>query len=102
MVTEEIVKGMLMDVLDPEIQIDVVNLGMIYGIEISPDERTIHIKMTLTTMGCPLYEEMKEQIIERVKLLDNVEEVVVELTYDPPWNSDMMSDEAKMVFRYLF
>jgi metal-sulfur cluster biosynthetic enzyme len=102
LVTEEIVKDMLMDVLDPEIQIDVVNLGMIYGIEISPDERTVHIKMTLTTMGCPLYEEMKEKIIERVKLLDNVEEVVVELTYDPPWNSDMMSDEAKMVFRYLF
>jgi metal-sulfur cluster biosynthetic enzyme len=102
LVTEEIVEGMLQDVLDPEIQIDVVNLGMIYGIEISPDERKVRITMTLTTMGCPLYDEIKEKIIQQVKLLDDALEVEVDLTYEPPWNPEMMSDEAKMVFRYLF
>ncbi len=100
--TDEVVQGMLLDVLDPEIQIDIVNLGMVYGINISPDGRKVHILMTLTTMGCPLYDQIKDQIIERIKLLDDVEEVEVELTYDPPWKPDMMSDEAKMVFRYLF
>ena len=101
MVTEELVRGILMDVLDPEIQIDVVNLGMIYGIDVSEDEKRVKITMTLTTMGCPAYDEMKDQILEKVKSL-GVEDVEIDLTFDPPWDKDMMSEEAKLVFKYLF
>lgn len=102
MVTEELVRGMLLDVLDPEIQIDIVNLGMVYGVEITEEGKRVLVRMTLTTMGCPAYDDMKQQIVDRVGSLDGVEEVVVDLTFDPPWSKDMMSEEAKLVFKYLF
>lgn len=102
MVTEELVRGILCDVLDPEIQIDIVNLGMIYGIDLSEDGKHVKVIMTLTTMGCPAYDSIHEEIIEKVKSLPGVEEAEVELTFDPPWDKEMMSEEAKMVFRYLF
>jgi metal-sulfur cluster biosynthetic enzyme len=101
-ITEDQVKAVLMDVLDPEIQIDIVNLGMVYGIDISEDGKKVKVTMTLTTMGCPIFDMLRDEIIEKVKTLPGVEDVEVELTFDPPWNKDMMSEEAKMVFRYLF
>jgi metal-sulfur cluster biosynthetic enzyme len=102
MVTEELVRGMLGDVLDPEIQIDIVNLGMIYGVDISEDGKNVKVIMTLTTMGCPAYDSMHEQILEKTGSLPGVENVEVELTFDPPWDKEMMSEEAKLVFKYLF
>nr|WP_290585337.1 metal-sulfur cluster assembly factor [Alicyclobacillus sp.] len=101
-VTEEMVRGVLTDVLDPEIQIDIVNLGMVYGVDISEDGKKVTVTMTLTTMGCPIFEDLKDQIIERVKALPGVEDVEVILTFDPPWDKEMMSEEAKLVFKYLF
>ncbi|KRW92551.1 aromatic ring hydroxylase [Alicyclobacillus tengchongensis] len=102
MVTEEIVRNMLMDVLHPEIQIDIVNLGMVYGIDILEGGKKIKVTVTLTTMGCPLFDDIKEEIIEKLSLLEGVEQVEVELTFDPPWDKEMMSEEAKLVFKYLF
>jgi metal-sulfur cluster biosynthetic enzyme len=102
MVTEELVRGILTDVLDPEIQIDIVNLGMVYGVDISEDGKHVKVTMTLTTLGCPLFDEIKNQVIEKVESLPGVEKCEVELTFDPPWNKDMMSEEAKLVFKYLF
>ncbi|GMA58565.1 metal-sulfur cluster biosynthetic enzyme [Alicyclobacillus sacchari] len=102
MVTEEVVRNMLMDVLDPEIQIDIVNLGMVYGIDILEGGKKIKVTVTLTTMGCPLFDDIKEEIIEKLSLLEGVEQVDVELTFDPPWDKEMMSEEAKLVFKYLF
>ncbi|AEJ42950.1 MULTISPECIES: metal-sulfur cluster assembly factor [Alicyclobacillus] len=101
-VTEEQVRTVLMDVLDPEIQIDIVNLGMVYGIDIQDGGKRVKVTVTLTTMGCPLFDDIKEQIIEKVSELEGVEEVDVELTFDPPWDKEMMSEEAKLVFKYLF
>jgi len=101
-VTEEQVRTVLMDVLDPEIQIDIVNLGMVYGIDIQDGGKRIKVTVTLTTMGCPLFEDIKEQIIEKLSELEGVEQVDVELTFDPPWDKEMMSEEAKLVFKYLF
>lgn len=101
-VTEEMVRGMLTDVLDPEIQIDIVNLGMVYGVDISEDGKKVTVTMTLTTMGCPIFDDLKDQIIEKVKALPGVEDVEVILTFDPPWDKEMMSEEAKLVFKYLF
>ncbi|KYP80836.1 metal-sulfur cluster assembly factor [Ferroacidibacillus organovorans] len=99
MVTEEAIYEQLKDVLDPEIQIDVVNLGMIYGVKI--EEEKVTVRMTLTTMGCPAMEELQGDVVRKVKEL-GVPEVEIDLTFDPPWNKDMMSDEAKTVMRYLF
>ncbi|KUO94986.1 metal-sulfur cluster assembly factor [Ferroacidibacillus organovorans] len=99
MVTEEAVYEQLKDVLDPEIQIDVVNLGMIYGVKIEQEKVTV--RMTLTTMGCPAMEELQGDVVRKIKEL-GVPEVEIDLTFDPPWNKDMMSDEAKTVMRYLF
>jgi len=101
-VTEEQVRTVLMDVLDPEIQIDIVNLGMVYGIDIQDGGKRVKVTVSLTTMGCPLFDDIKEQIIEKVSELEGVEEVDVELTFDPPWDKEMMSEEAKLVFKYLF
>ncbi|MCI0182842.1 MAG: metal-sulfur cluster assembly factor [Acidibacillus sp.] len=101
MITEDIVYEQLKEVLDPEIQIDVVNLGMIYGVTILDEGKRVIVRMTLTTMGCPAMEELQVEIIQRVKQL-GVDEVEIDLTFEPPWNKDMMSDEAKMVMRYLF
>ena len=102
MVTEEQIRETLTEVLDPEIQIDIVNLGMVYGVDVFDEGKRVKITVTLTTMGCPLYDEIKDQIVERVKAFDVVEDVEVELTFDPPWDKEMMSDEAKLVFKYLF
>lgn len=102
MVTEEQVRETLTEVLDPEIQIDIVNLGMVYGVDISEDGKHITVTMTLTTMGCPLFDEIKDDVVQRVKAFEGVEDAEVALTFDPPWDKEMMSDEAKLVFKYLF
>lgn len=102
MVTEELVRETIKEVLDPELGIDIVNLGMIYGVVISEDGKEVHVAMTLTTMGCPIFDDLKGQIEELVGRLEGVEKVDVELTFSPPWTPDFMSDEAKMLFKYLF
>lgn len=102
MVTEELVRNMLLDVLDPEIQIDIVNLGMVYGVDVLEDGKRVKILLTLTTMGCPLFDDIKGEIEEKLLSLEGVEDVDIELTFDPPWDKEMMSEEAKLVFKYLF
>ncbi len=101
MITKEAVYEQLKEVLDPEIQIDVVNLGMIYGVQILDEGKRVIVRMTLTTMGCPAMEELQGDIVQRIKKMD-VEDVEIDLTFDPPWTKEMMSEEAKMVMRYLF
>jgi metal-sulfur cluster biosynthetic enzyme len=99
--TEEAVMEQLKEVLDPEIQIDVVNLGMIYGVKIEDGGDKVVVRMTLTTMGCPAMEELQYEIVRRVEDL-GVKQVIIDLTFDPPWTKEMMSEEAKTVMRYLF
>ena len=101
MVTEEMIFEELKEVVDPEIQIDVVNLGMIYGVEILDEGKKVVVRMTLTTIGCPAMEQLQNEVADRIRGL-GVEDVAIDLTFDPPWSKEMMSDEAKMVFRYLF
>ncbi len=100
-VTEEAIYEELKEVVDPEIQIDVVNLGMIYGVTIEDEGQKVTVRMTLTTMGCPAMEQLQDEVVARVKDL-GVSDVIIDLTFDPPWNKDMMSEEAKTVLRYLF
>ena len=93
MVTKEDVMKVLKECYDPEIGMSIVDLGFIYGVKI--DKNKVHIKMTLTTPGCPMHSFIVEDVRDKVNKLKDVEEVNVELVWDPPWTPDRMSDEAK-------
>ena len=91
---EEIVK-VLKQIFDPEIPVDIYELGLIYDVMINED-RDVKIVMTLTTPNCPVAETMPVEVKEKVQSIDIVNEVEVELTFDPPWSQDLMSEEAKL------
>lgn len=93
MVTKQDVMKALKNCYDPEIGISLVDLGLIYDVQIKNDK--VHIKMTLTTPGCPMHAFMVNDVEEKVKKLKGVKEVKVELVWDPPWTPDKMSKEAK-------
>jgi metal-sulfur cluster biosynthetic enzyme len=82
-------------VLDPELGISIVELGLIYGISVDMDKKCT-ITMTLTTMGCPLFGQIQKEIEDRVMELDEVEDVETTLTFDPPWTIEKMTPEAKI------
>ncbi|CAB50560.1 metal-sulfur cluster assembly factor [Pyrococcus abyssi] len=92
--TEDMILEKLKEVIDPEIGIDVVNLGLIYELKVNPDN-TVYIKMTMTTPGCPLTLWILRAVEEKVLEIPGVKDVEVELTFDPPWTPDRMSEEAK-------
>lgn len=93
MVTKHDVEKVLKDIPDPEIGVSIMDLGLIYAIEI--EKNNVEILMTLTTIGCPLFEQIAGPIRERVKKLPGVKKVEINLTFEPPWKPDMMSAEAK-------
>lgn len=100
MVDEATVREALKVVIDPELGLNVVDLGLIYGVEIDEPEGRVHVKMTLTTPGCPLYATLNEQVNSAVKPLPGVRSVETELVWDPPWTPEMMSEEAKRLLRW--
>lgn len=102
MVTEELVRETLKTVYDPELGVDIVNLGMIYDIDVAEGGKKVGVTMTLTTLGCPLYEELNGEIRQKVGDISGVEDVDVKLVFDPPWTPEFMSEEAKLIFRYMF
>lgn len=83
----------LKTVIDPELHINIVDLGLIYDIEIDQDKGEIKITMTLTTPGCPLSYIFQDVIPEAVKKVEGVKEVKIHLVWDPPWDPDKISDE---------
>lgn len=93
MVTEETVMEALSQVYDPEIPINVVDLGLIYGVDIKGDK--VHVKMTMTTPGCPLHGVMTSEAKMRVLALDGVNDAEVELVWEPAWTPDRISDRVK-------
>jgi metal-sulfur cluster biosynthetic enzyme len=90
--TEEKVLESLKTVRDPEIPVDIVNLGLIYDVRVLG--RNVHLKMTLTTPGCGMSKTISKQAESAVKSA-GAKDVLVEIVWDPPWNQDMMSDQAK-------
>ncbi|ACZ42739.1 protein of unknown function DUF59 [Thermobaculum terrenum ATCC BAA-798] len=94
MVNEEIVREALKDVYDPEIGINIIDLGLVYNVEVK--ENKVDIEMTLTSMGCPVGPILIQQIEEVIGSLPGVEEVNVQLVWTPPWNPSMMSEDAKL------
>jgi len=100
MVTKQQVEDVLKTIPDPEIGVSLWDLGLIYNINIGK-EGNVSVVMTLTTIGCPLFDLIAGPIKEGVGKLSGVKEVIVELTFDPPWNTDRMSPEAKRQLGFL-
>lgn len=91
---------MLRTVFDPEIPVSVYDLGLIYKIEVT-DDNGVNIEMTLTAPSCPAADFIVEDIEQKVKSIEGVTNVNVEIVYEPEWNKDMMSEEAKLDLGFL-
>ena len=87
-------------VFDPEIPVNIYDLGLVYTIEISP-ENEVEVMMTLTAPGCPVAGEMPGWVADAVGPLAGVKQVNVNMTFDPPWGMEMMSDEAKLELGFM-
>ncbi len=93
MVSEDDVMEVLEDIDDPETKIDLVNMGFIYDLDVEDGE--VKVEMTLTSPGCPMHSVFVDKVGRKVGELEGVENVEVDVVFDPPWTPDRMSDEAK-------
>jgi metal-sulfur cluster biosynthetic enzyme len=98
MPTIEEVNDALSNVIDPELGLDFVELGLIYGVEV--DAGDVHVTFTLTSPACPIGPQVSEQIEEFVSELDGVESVESSMVFTPPWTPDRMSEDAKFALGY--
>ena len=96
---EKIVKT-LKTIYDPEIPVDIYELGLIYDVLVNEDNE-VKVIMTLTTPNCPVAESLPLDVKEKIKSIEGVEDAEVELTFDPPWTRDLMSEEAKLELGFL-
>ena len=97
-VNEDQVRDSLKQCMDPEVPLSIVDMGLIYGIDVTEDN-DVNIKMTMTTKGCPLHETMVDDVKRYAKKVSGVNNVDVEIVWDPPWTMDKMSDEAKAMMK---
>jgi metal-sulfur cluster biosynthetic enzyme len=98
MATVDEVTDALRDVIDPELGLDFVELGLIYEVEV--DGGLVHVTYTLTSPGCPIGPQVSEQIEEFVTDLDGVEDVQSTMTFTPPWTPELMSEDAKFALGF--
>lgn len=94
-VDEDAVIGAISTVYDPEIPVDIYQLGLIYAIEIE-DGGKVKVEMTLTTPSCPSAQELPSQVEESVRAIEGVTDVQVEVVWDPPWDQSRMSEDARL------
>ena len=97
-VNVEDVRTSLKQCMDPEVPLSIVDMGLIYGIDVN-ENNDVNIKMTMTTQGCPLHETMVDDVKRYTKKISGVNNVNVEIVWDPPWTMDKMSDEAKVMMK---
>ena len=90
----------LKTVYDPEIPVNIYELGLIYDVEVS-DAKDVRVLMTLTSPNCPVAETLPVEVEEKINTLQAINHATVELTFDPPWGKDMMSEEAKLELGFL-
>jgi metal-sulfur cluster biosynthetic enzyme len=95
---EDVVYEALENVIDPELGLDFVSLGLVYDVEIEGGD--VYVTFTLTTPGCPIGPQVTEQMKEFVGEVEGVENVFPRMTFDPPWSPDKMSDDAKFALGY--
>jgi FeS assembly SUF system protein len=95
----EINRAEVMDALrecyDPEIPVNIVDLGLVYNVDINDETGRIDVEMTLTSMGCPMAGDVISEVEMRVMEVENVKSCKVEMTFDPPWSPDRMTEDAK-------
>ncbi len=97
-VTEEAVRNSLKQCMDPEVPLNIVDMGLIYGIDVTQNN-DVNIKMTMTTQGCPLHETLVQDVTRYTKKVPGVNNVKVDIVWDPPWTMDKMSDDAKQILK---
>ena len=90
----------LRTIYDPEIPVNVYDLGLIYEISIN-DQADVKVLMTLTSPNCPVAESLPQEVKDKVNLVKNLRSADVDLTFEPPWDQDMLSDEAKLELGFL-
>ena len=99
-VNAEDVRSSLKQCMDPEVPLSIVDMGLIYGINVN-ENNDVDIKMTMTTQGCPLHETMVDDVKRYTKKVSGVNNVNVEIVWDPPWTMDKMSDDAKAMMKQM-
>ena len=97
-VSSDDVRNSLKQCMDPEVPLSIVDMGLIYGINVN-ENNDVDIKMTMTTQGCPLHETMVDDVKRYTKKVSGVNNVSVEIVWDPPWTMDKMSDDAKAMMK---
>ncbi|MHB2021563.1 MAG: metal-sulfur cluster assembly factor [Candidatus Xenobia bacterium] len=95
MATVEELREALKDIYDPEIPVNIVDLGLVYDVQ--QDEDVVKVKMTLTTPGCGMAGMITDEVKERLLLIPGVADVKVDIVWEPPWHPDMISEEAREV-----
>ena len=98
MPSEENVYEALEEVIDPELGLDFVSLGLVYDVEL--EEKDVHITFTLTSPGCPIGPQVTEQMKEFVSEVEGVEKVFPKMVFSPPWSPERMSEDAKFALGY--
>ena len=94
-ISEQAIEDSLKQCMDPEVPLNIVEMGLIYGIDVA-ENNDVNIKMTMTTQGCPLHETLVQDATRYVKKVPGVNNVNVDIVWDPPWSMDKMSEEAKI------
>ena len=95
-ITKEEILEKLKEVYDPEIPVNVVDLGLIYGVAVN-DDNEVHVRMTLTAPGCGMGPYIAQQAEWAVSELEGLEDVTVEMVFDPPWTPDMLTEDGKVL-----
>jgi FeS assembly SUF system protein len=99
-VLENKVVDMLKTIYDPEIPVDIFELGLIYEVQID-EYRNVAIQMTLTSPNCPVAESLPKEVEDKVSGIEGITKATVNIVFDPPWDKDMMSEEAKLELGFL-
>ncbi len=92
---EDKIVVVLKNIYDPEIPVNIYELGLVYEVKVDEDGKA-HVLMTLTTPNCPVAESLPAQVKEEISYLTGITEVDLEITFDPPWDQEMISEEAKL------
>jgi FeS assembly SUF system protein len=98
--TEQVI-GVLRTIRDPELPVDIYDLGLVYGIDVDPPRGRVHISMTLTTPGCPVAQSFPATVECALQALPDVREACVDLVWDPPWDRSRMSEAARLTLGML-
>ncbi|MEZ6008661.1 MAG: SUF system Fe-S cluster assembly protein [Planctomycetota bacterium] len=93
---EEQVVDALRSVFDPEIPVNIYDLGLIYDVEVDAEDAHVHVRMTLTSPACPVAGSLPGEVQLRLQELEGIDTAEIELVWDPPWTRDMLSEEAKL------